>query len=355
MPRATGRVPGAVDVRLVPALVLTLATCLGVPTLPYEVALVLPWVLLVAAVVVTVLLVVAGHARRTGLMAVAALVACALWIAAVAGVQAVSDRVPVKVSGWEDVVAGGQAVRLSGEATGRAVRSPGAFGDSWHLAVDVDRFGHPLRPVPRGAEVVVSGGEEWDGVEAGTRVCLTASLEREGTSVFARARTGPDAGPCPPGVVVTGEGGGRVEPTGREVVRSAVRDAAVGSVGAAPQLLPGLVLGDRSLQEPALDEAMKAAGLSHLSAVSGDNFVKGYRSTAVPTPSPTQAGRSVKEERNASRGSCLLGGWDLAAAFVDSNMLNLRGTHEVRPSLPAPTASPARGPQSCPPGSPESS
>ncbi|MCY1157229.1 MAG: ComEC/Rec2 family competence protein, partial [Citricoccus sp.] len=58
---------------------------------------------------------------------------------------------------------------------------------------------------------------------------------------------------------------------GREEVRGAVRQASAGAVGTAPQLLPGLVLGDRSVQDPELDEAMKAAGLSHLSAVSGAN------------------------------------------------------------------------------------
>src|SRR5699024_55405 len=36
-----------------------------------------------------------------------------------------------------------------------------------------------------------------------------------------------------------------------------------------PELLPGLILGDRSQQSDEIDSAMKVAGLSHLSAVSG--------------------------------------------------------------------------------------
>jgi competence protein ComEC len=275
-PLPVGRVPGPLDVRLVPALVLTMATCLAVPVLPYELVLVFPWALGAAAVTSSMLLVVVARGGRAAMAAVTALTACALWIAAVAAVQAVGDRVPVEASGWEDAVAAGQPVRLSGEATGPAVRSVGSFGERWHLPVVIAGFGHPMREVPGGVEVVVSGGAEWDGVEPGTQVCLTAELEASGTAVFARARTGADAGSCPELDGEPGEGNGTARTTGREVVRAAVRQAAAGSVGAAPQLLPGLVLGDRSLQDPQLDEAMKAAGLSHLSAVSGDNFVKGY-------------------------------------------------------------------------------
>lgn len=271
-----GRVPPPVDVRLVPSLMLAMATCLAVTVLPYELVQMLPWVLGVAAAAVTVLLVAIARSERAALVTVTALTACTLWIAAIAAVQAAGDRAPVKASGWADAVSAGQPVRLSGQATGRAVRSTGTFGDRWHVTVVVDAFGHPVRTVPDGTEVVVSGDAEWDGMEPGSQLCLTADLEPSGTTVFARARTGPDAGSCPDLDGGTGAENGTGGSTGREVVQAAVRDAAAGSFGAAPQLLPGLVLGDRSGQEPELDEAMKASGLSHLSAVSGDNFVKGY-------------------------------------------------------------------------------
>jgi competence protein ComEC len=258
-------VPGPVDVRLVPALVLTMMTCLAVPALPYDLALILPWGLLAAALVTTVLLVMAGRRGKRAMTVLTALTACALWVAALAAVQAVGDRVPVKSSGWEDTVSAGQPVRLSGEATGRAVRSAGTFADSWHLTVTVKAFGHPVRPVPAGTQVVVSGGEDWQEMVPGSRTCFTADLEASGATVFARSRTGPETGSCPP------SGSSLQATTGREVLRAAVRDAAAGSVGAAPQLLPGLVLGDRTVQDPALEEAMKSSGLSHLSAVSGAN------------------------------------------------------------------------------------
>ncbi|MDO2936310.1 hypothetical protein Q2T94_18600 [Paeniglutamicibacter sulfureus] len=52
----------------------------------------------------------------------------------------------------------------------------------------------------------------------------------------------------------------------------------VGAAVALPQparaLLPGVVFGDRSGTDESLGEAMKVAGLSHLSAVSGDTVGK---------------------------------------------------------------------------------
>ncbi|QCU77937.1 hypothetical protein E7744_06885 [Citricoccus sp. SGAir0253] len=270
------------DVRLVPALAATYAVCLAVPVLPYDVALVLPWAVLGLAIAASTVLVATARTGRRAAATLAALAACALWIAAVAAVQASGDRVPVRASGWEGVVDAGRPVRLAGQASGTPTRSGGPFGESWHLVVAVERFGHPGRDAPAGTEVIVSGSGDWRHVRAGQPVCLTAVPEADATAVFARARTGPDAGSCPTPGAGADDGRGVPGTTGREVVRAAVRDTAAGSVGTAPQLLPGLVLGDRSLQEPELDEAMKTAGLSHLSAVSGDNFVKGYgRGSAV--------------------------------------------------------------------------
>lgn len=54
-------------------------------------------------------------------------------------------------------------------------------------------------------------------------------------------------------------------------LRAATARAAAHAVGDAPGLLPGLILGDRSHQDAELDEAMRDAGLSHLTAVSGAN------------------------------------------------------------------------------------
>lgn len=266
--QADGEVPAPVDLRLVPAVVLSVATCLAVPVLPYELALIIPWCLLAGAAVATTGMVWTARCQRTGASTVAALAAVALWISAVAGMQAAADRGPVREAGWEDAVSADRPLRLVGEALGPATRGSSPFGESWHLTVSVERFGHPIRELPGGVDAVVFGGSDWEGVEAGARVCFVATLEGQGSSVFAHASSAPETGSC------TDSGqdpASSLTPTGRDIVRSAVREAASGAVGAAPQLLPGLVLGDRSAQEPALDEAMKASGLSHLSAVSGAN------------------------------------------------------------------------------------
>nr|WP_255546228.1 ComEC/Rec2 family competence protein [Nesterenkonia sp. E16_10] len=54
-------------------------------------------------------------------------------------------------------------------------------------------------------------------------------------------------------------------------LRSATAAASSHAVGDAPGLLPGLILGDRTHQDQEVREAMRAAGLSHLTAVSGAN------------------------------------------------------------------------------------
>ena len=56
-----------------------------------------------------------------------------------------------------------------------------------------------------------------------------------------------------------------------EKIRSDFRDLSNGSK--ASQLVPGLVLGDTSLQSEEFQEQMRKVGLSHLTAVSGANFV----------------------------------------------------------------------------------
>jgi hypothetical protein len=124
----TDRRPGPVDARLVPVLVLTLAVLLGVPVLTYGRALVLPWALLRAALAVSMLVVVAARIQCSVLTAMGP-AAGTLWIAAVASVQVVGDRVAVRTVGWEDAVTAGQRVRISGMATGRTVRLAGGGSD----------------------------------------------------------------------------------------------------------------------------------------------------------------------------------------------------------------------------------
>nr|WP_255316554.1 DNA internalization-related competence protein ComEC/Rec2 [Nesterenkonia sp. Act20] len=54
-------------------------------------------------------------------------------------------------------------------------------------------------------------------------------------------------------------------------LRAGTAEASAHALGDAPALLPGLILGDRTRQDADLSEAMREAGLSHLTAVSGAN------------------------------------------------------------------------------------
>jgi len=55
-------------------------------------------------------------------------------------------------------------------------------------------------------------------------------------------------------------------------IRSRFREIAIRAGGASGALIPGLVLGDTSLESHAFSNEMVAAGLTHLTAVSGENF-----------------------------------------------------------------------------------
>ena len=57
-----------------------------------------------------------------------------------------------------------------------------------------------------------------------------------------------------------------------EVLRSALRNKAEEIGGDSGSLIPGMVIGDTTLQRPEFSKQMLAAGLSHLTAVSGANF-----------------------------------------------------------------------------------
>jgi competence protein ComEC len=55
-------------------------------------------------------------------------------------------------------------------------------------------------------------------------------------------------------------------------IRSKFRRAAIDIGGDSAALIPGLVIGDTSLEKPAFVTSMRRAGLTHLTAVSGENF-----------------------------------------------------------------------------------
>lgn len=256
------------DIRLVPAAVVSVSAALLVPALPFGLARGLPVLMMTCAVLATAAAVGSARSRtlaRSALQTAASLTAVALWIGGAVAAQAVADRAEARSVGWETAVATGQTLRMAGTALAPPVHSPGRFADRWHVRVEVSGFGHPPSSPPHGSEVQVAGAAAWSEIRPGESVCFVSDLESSGGTVFARARTGPQAGACQEDSTV------QAAPTGRERLREGLRRGSAGTVGSAPQLLPGLILGDRSVQSPELNSAMKDSGLSHLSAVSGAN------------------------------------------------------------------------------------
>jgi len=115
------------------------------------------------------------------------------------------------------------------------------------------------------ARVRVLAGASWDRVAFGQRIEATGRLQRAeaGEEVVAvlTARGGPR---------LVGEPGPVDAEVGR--VRSALLAATDRLDPDARGLLPGLVVGDTSRLPPALGDAMRAAGLTHVTAVSGAHF-----------------------------------------------------------------------------------
>lgn len=113
------------------------------------------------------------------------------------------------------------------------------------------------------APVLVVGGPGWAGVQRGQRVSALVVLEAAPRSDDVRA------------VAVAGPPATVAAPTGWyravAVLRAGLQAACAPLPDDAGGLLPGLTVGDTSALPPDLEEAMRATGLTHLTAVSGSN------------------------------------------------------------------------------------
>ncbi|MET4539050.1 competence protein ComEC [Arthrobacter bambusae] len=114
------------------------------------------------------------------------------------------------------------------------------------------------------ADIVVTGGADWQNVRAGQRVRTTGTLKqvREGQPEAALL----NASSAP---VVTGSGFD-IRQTAAEVRKRFV-SAGDWLPPDAAGLLPGMVTGDTSALPESLETAMKTTGMTHLTAVSGAN------------------------------------------------------------------------------------
>ena len=259
------------DLRLLPAALAAWAAALISVLIPWEQARQLGWACLVAGVLLTV---AAWLLNRlvTDPVPLHVLLCCV--VAGAVALQASTEGREHSESGWEQAIEDQAPVtviiRVSGQP--EILEESGFGGENRVLA-------H--------AKVLSA---RWPGQQAHTAV--------DAPVVIIHEFTGPDpplvAGhryegmvrlsPTDPGERETavaypfGEQLERLAPDRRteftEVfneLRAATTRASTHAVGDAPALLPGLILGDRSAQDEDLTEAMRAAGLSHLTAVSGAN------------------------------------------------------------------------------------
>ncbi len=198
--------------------------------------------------------VAALHPRGRSIAAVALLGATAAALTASLAASAWAGRAPEQL-----VTAAERGTRVTVIATIDAL--PGGPGQP--LDLTVTEVGASAGPIQSGVPVIAFV-DDVGGLEAGASARFTGSVvlaepgDRAAFLVFPDEP--PEALTDPPPLLDWAAG-----------VRSGLREAVAGWEGSGAQLLPGLALGDTSAVTPALDEAMTASSLTHLTAVSGAN------------------------------------------------------------------------------------
>lgn len=236
--------------------------CFAIPALPMVWVRWLPIMLPVIGVITILILWFARSSQKRRWLNIGLLVALACWLATPAAFVVQQQRVAAEESGWLAFVEELGTARLSAQLVTDPVERDGPFGPSWFATVEVEHFGKDLVATDHPAKIVVSADETWAELNTDDFVCFMGRVSDNKSSVFVNALAAPDLGSCH-------DSGDSVSTTGRDVMRHALRHQADETIGYAPELLPGLILGDRSQQSEQLDDAMKVSGLSHLSAVSG--------------------------------------------------------------------------------------
>lgn len=249
-----------IDIRLVPAAVITASVCLLIPKLPPKYSSAVPWLLMFVGA--GAILAMWLFRRRKGGLQAALIIAIACWLATPAALLSQQQQMAAEASGWTELVSELGTAQLSVHLVTDPIARDGPFGTTWFVTAQVESFGRADTPTAHPAKVVISGDESWAHLGAEQQACFFGRVTDNETTVFVQAVGQAELGTCREGPATTA-------PTGRETLRAALRSQSAGTLGTAPQLLPGLILGDRSQQTESVDEAMKISGLSHLSAVSG--------------------------------------------------------------------------------------
>ncbi|TQJ41044.1 competence protein ComEC [Arthrobacter sp. SLBN-112] len=146
----------------------------------------------------------------------------------------------------------------------RAMTGPGGSPGRWSVPVWTRELTTGGMLVRTRARLTVMGGQGWDGVVPGQTLRASGKLrpaepgEQEAGTLA--ASTAP----------LKATGGSPLEGSAREL-RGRFISASAFLAPDARGLLPGMVTGDTSVLDEGLDNAMKAVGMTHLTAVSGAN------------------------------------------------------------------------------------
>jgi len=239
------------DLRLLPAAVaawVVAGICVGLPG----------WVAAIAAVASGAGAVVCAL-RARGLRSVLALVAIALAAGALAG-AAVAAQAPGRApTVLAEAAHSGRTVTLRVEATSRA--TAGRITATVLAATVGDRTTVVAVPVLIMGEPTDHG---FDGARIGEELQLDAAVrpgDAGDTVAYLAFPRGDPIEVAPPPLLLRAA----------DAVRAALVRATAGLPGDGAELLPGLAIGDTAQLAPELSSAMKAASLTHLTAVSGAN------------------------------------------------------------------------------------
>lgn len=206
----------------------------------------------------------AGTARRS----LAATAAVALLLSAVAGSHSAVASAQRHDTDVAAAVAAHSSVAAELVVTGepRPLRSPGRSGlaDRWAVPATLTAMEFDSRRLRAAAGVLVLGGPDWANVMRGQTIRTTGTLRaaepgRTEAAVLS-ASSAPRTLAAPDALH-----------QGAASLRAGFARAAARFGGDAGGLLPGMVTGDTSRLDPDLDLAMKTAGMTHLTAVSGAN------------------------------------------------------------------------------------
>lgn len=260
------------DARLVPLALtvwLTAAVLVGrcVPALVVAVVAVL-------GIVGVVVVARRRRARRAGRTSLPGIALCLVGAAAVAGVVA-ADAHGARSALLAESARAGSRVTVDVVVTGEPRALPSAWGGPMRFGVDV-RVEHVRTSAGPGTGTVARGertslpaalvGLRWGDVVVGERVTTSVTVTARGLD--GRRPRYDLRGATTPQVVAPANAVRRAAHDLRDGLRSAVEGQPPDAAG----LVPGIAVGDTSAVPDDLVDAMRTAGLTHLTAVSGAHF-----------------------------------------------------------------------------------